>query len=392
MPNLIFTADDFGCLEEIDAGILYGIDTGVINSVAVIPNGNNLKNSMERLVERAIQGKVEIGCHFSITAGKALTYNNVTQINPGIRHFTHKGYFRDFVDQKRKGTLKKSAIEVTQRALFKELYAQFQHLTSIIDTYKKDSDVRILHLSSHHDALIYFPEYHRALIDIANYFNCYLRSPHLVPPDKANKFYLQLILRSTFNMDFIDQGVINNFRKNRHEWLNNWKPKIQKYDILEYQVDGTFVEGVVEITKEELPKMPLHTNGIHYGPIPPRHLEKEYTYKSTAKKRQRVPVNLDALFKTESEMHVRKLRKEIAKYTDNDIVEFPFHLIFFDKNKLTELDTFIRDKKNQIANNRSPEYYPGLNVAYFDSRLVELLSVDILKNIDLNLCKWNKLN
>src|SRR4051812_27086814 len=80
MKQLIITADDFGVYPSINEGIKSAVLKGKVNSVAVLPNyKDSIKNTKELL--EAVQNKVEIGCHLTITSGKPLVATTETFMN-----------------------------------------------------------------------------------------------------------------------------------------------------------------------------------------------------------------------------------------------------------------------------------------------------------------------
>ena len=71
-PKIIFTADDYGCADEIDNGILKAVDEGLIKSVAAFANGPDVTDRLRKIKVRQDRGEVEVGCHLTVTSGKPI--------------------------------------------------------------------------------------------------------------------------------------------------------------------------------------------------------------------------------------------------------------------------------------------------------------------------------
>ena len=117
MTKIIFTADDYGCVDEIDKGIRYAIKGKMTNSVAVFANGPNRIKSFAA-IKKLQDGKlVDVGCHLTITSGSPLS--DVTEFSKGDR-------FRAYYELKRKGTFSKKKREKIKVLLRTELEAQIK--------------------------------------------------------------------------------------------------------------------------------------------------------------------------------------------------------------------------------------------------------------------------
>lgn len=93
----ILTADDYGAVDFIDAGILKAIQAGRINSVAcfALPMGekDDLDERMEKLLDLKRNHDFAIGLHFSLTAGRSNEINVSKFGNSLTRRKATKGYY-----------------------------------------------------------------------------------------------------------------------------------------------------------------------------------------------------------------------------------------------------------------------------------------------------------
>lgn len=78
MRAIIINADDYGCKDSIDRGIVRLMRKGRINSTSVIVNGENIEHAARivREMREEVAGferGVSVGLHFNLTEGKPLT-------------------------------------------------------------------------------------------------------------------------------------------------------------------------------------------------------------------------------------------------------------------------------------------------------------------------------
>ena len=325
--KIIFTADDYGCADEIDDGIMDAAKRGLINSIAAFPNGPNCKNSLARLLD--LPASIGIGCHLTITSGKPLT-------DKGKRFADANGNFREFYALKREGTFSAKKRKEVKQDLAVEINAQIDRVENAGKKSGKSIDVK--HLSSHHNSLTYFPEYMETVIEIASARSLKVRSSIITPKHKNKLFFLQLQMRSIDNLDLLDIAKMGEFSQHMDTWLQSYR--------------ASFVG--------KFPKMPDCIDGRHYGPMPFFNV-RAGSIKQKAKKK------------------AKKLKRALAKLAANDTVEFCFHLI---------ADRHQSNPAALINNYKQSDYY-GVSKAYFDSRIVELLS---LKHLNFkNLTHWDKI-
>lgn len=311
MAKIIFNADDYGFCDQVDNGVIKAINQGLINSVAAFGNGHN---GVERLKKLApLQEKADIGCHISITSGTP-----ITPMELFTRELNGKQYFRTFTQLKRPNPKDTAAIAQAKKELKIEINAQIDVLV--------DAGIDVKHLSSHHNSLIFFPEYFEAQIEVARERNIKLRSTTIVPKLKNNLYLTQLAARSVDNLGIKNFAELIKFTSNIEAWMGKYPSTI--------------------------PAMPDAIDGSHYGPLGLDNIKTKNEFERKRKKK------------------AEDLHKNIRSLKPGDVIEYCFHLS--DPNGLNHY-TFI-DEKN-------PDYYPGVDWKYFDSRKLEFASLELTKEL-----------
>ena len=168
MKEIIFTADDFGIVNEIDKGIIEAIKTGLVKSVAVFANGENSIKKAKQLVND--YPKVELGVHLTICSGSpVLGCNKVPSLcKKNKNEFIG---FEDFSDK----------LDLSQ--LEAELDAQIKLLKNNIPIY---------HLSSHYNLVTLLPKYYKVFLGLAKKHNLKVRPPKVLPTFRQNIFLLNM--------------------------------------------------------------------------------------------------------------------------------------------------------------------------------------------------------
>jgi predicted glycoside hydrolase/deacetylase ChbG (UPF0249 family) len=309
MAIVIINADDFGFCDQVDDGVIKAINRGLINSVAAFSNGTNGLERLKRLAP--LQDKADIGCHISITSGKPLT---------DMKYFTRtlngQKFFRTFTE------LERPKDDAGQEAAKAELKAE---INAQIDLMEK-AGITVKHLSSHHNSLIFFPEYFEASVEIARERDIKLRSTSIIPKGKNKLYIAQLTARSFDNLGVKSSVEMFSFMRR----IEKWK---EKYT-------------------EPIPAMPDAIDGSHYGPLGLDNIKT---------KRE---------FGRELRRKVRKMKNNIDSLPSDAVIEYCIHLTDPDG-----LSTYT------FADENHPDYYPGVDWKYFDSRKVEFASLVKLKQL-----------
>ena len=320
MSTIIFTADDYGCHTDIDNGIIMAVESGWINSVAMFGNGPDLANSATRIKQYQDKGKIEIGCHLTITSGSP-----VSEQMKKCLVFVKDGHFRNYMFLKRDGTSDADQRDEIKQILKAELVAQIKSLT--------DNGIVVRHLSHHHNALCSFPEYMEALFEVATEMNASketqehvrVRSANLLPKVKNLLLPVVLSIPSNFSMDTIDRKTRTVLAWTINHWVDFYNEK-----------------------HSDAPRTPKCLDAFHYGPLGIRS-PGESTSKRLAKKKS------------------KEISNRVKEYIDDDIsVEIVFHLI--------ELPPGLDWEANEDSYTAK---YSGVATNYFDSRQIEFESLKL---------------
>ncbi|MFK8045074.1 MAG: ChbG/HpnK family deacetylase [Crocinitomicaceae bacterium] len=320
--RIIFTADDYGAYKEIDDGIINALKNGSLNSVAMLANGHDLQKSIRKIKPFQEAGQVEIGCHFTINSGYALS--------PAMREnefFTHNGHFQPF--------FKMNFSKITHQ----------KHLTQNIETLKgeivaqlkllMDNGIKVTHLSSHFNTLIFFKEFCQAQNEVLShpdFKHIKIRSKAVKP--KISKSVLRFLsaTRSTFKGEKFTEKEVEEKVEQYYRSIDQWFRK--------YEADGNYT-----------PKMADVLEGFHYQALGSTRIGR-----STRKRKA----------KSKSE---KLWQKYYEATNESKSIEFMFHLAdkeFMDQNRnRRELKAYLEGK------------YAGVTPRYMDNRAVEYASLSL---------------
>ena len=307
MAKIIFNADDYGFCDQIDDGVIKAIDQGLINSVAAVANGNNGLERLKRLAK--MQDRADIGCHITITSGKPLT-----DASSFTREIGSVNYFRKFTQLERP---KKDANQNKAKHELKE------EINAQIDLMEM-AGINVKHLSSHHNSLIFFPEYFEAQVEIARDRGIKLRSTSILPEGKNNLYIAQLAVRSLDNLGVKNALELLTFMRKIDAWKSEYN--------------------------QPIPVMPDAIDGSHYGPLGIDNIKTRNEFKREVRRK------------------VRKLKKNLEDLPSNAVMEYCIHMTDPDG-----LSSYAFTKEG------TDDYYPGVDWKYFDSRKVEFASLEQLK-------------
>jgi predicted glycoside hydrolase/deacetylase ChbG (UPF0249 family) len=166
MKKIILTADDYGANDFIDKGIIDGIKSGIINSVAAFVTFKDSKERIEKLIalkkSEALKGNlIGIGLHFSITAGWPIIKKHNTLSYPNINDII----FRDATNYPFE--------RIKEKEIQAELSAQIELLASWLGGIHE-----IDHVSNHHGVTYLDTSIFRAYSStIKNNYQIPIRSP-----------------------------------------------------------------------------------------------------------------------------------------------------------------------------------------------------------------------
>jgi len=307
MAKIIFNADDYGFCDQVDDGVVKAINQGLINSVAAFANGHNGLARLKRLAK--LQDKADIGCHITITSGRPLTDCTLFYEQEG----KYK-YFRKFTQLERP---KDTAGQTKAKAQLKaEINAQIDLMES--------AGIKVKHLSSHHNSLIFFPEYFEAQVEIARDRGIKLRSTSIIPEGKNNLYIAQLAARSLDNLGVKNVVQLFTFMRKIDDWKKGYA--------------------------QPIPAMPDAIDGSHYGPLGMDNIKTKGEFNRELKRK------------------VKKLKKNLEELPSNAVMEYCIHM--------TDPDGLM---SYAFTKEGTDDYYPGVDWKYFDSRKVEFASLAQLK-------------
>ncbi|MBL4755257.1 MAG: ChbG/HpnK family deacetylase [Flavobacteriales bacterium] len=310
MKKLIVTADDYGVFPSIDKGIISAVLANKVNSVAAFTNYKDSVANTLHLLE-VTNGEVEVGCHLTITSGKPIT-------NDKAKSLCKNGYFRQFNEFRR---------EMDPAGLKSELNAQIKVF--------QDANIKLHHLTCHHNSLSLFPEYFEVYLEVARKHKLPIRSNNIHPP-QHHSMYLQVLCYMLLDdLKLKDRKEIVTFGQEINTYFAKQANGVKSPDILESR---------------------------HYGPIPMFSITKGQIAKKVRKKHSA----LDALFKSYVESNTYSSMELMLHLAQDEIPGF---------NEYEEID------------------YPGINRRYFDSRIVEFKSImnyDLAK-AEVEMISWSAL-
>ncbi len=166
MKKLIITADDYGASENINEGIILGVEKGIINTISAM---TNFQNTLYKLKNLQVNKTIGIGVHLNITTGKGITTR--TKKNSLC---DNNGDF--FTIQK----ILKNYKNIKLDELKTELDSQIIEL--------KKHEIKIDHLSNQHGILSLYPPFFEIVMQLAEKYNVPVRSPKTTSIDCAKKF------------------------------------------------------------------------------------------------------------------------------------------------------------------------------------------------------------
>lgn len=321
--KIIFTADDYGVDESINNGIIELVKANVIHSVEVLPNyGENGHLSVENTITlldetEQINPDLELGVHLTITSGKPLT------TSPGLNPILDKGCF---IGAKRTNS------RAAQYAIYDELDAQIKVLQGNERIWNN-----VTHLTNHHDALWFFPEYTEMYVELANKWNLPIRNPEVFPRWKEASYYKHFGPLLADSSDKKKSKAAYRLReKGQFEYKDLNYSSTHYLDSSHYSLNLTIFSGDI-----------FYSEGI----IKDRQKKLEDIFERVLERHNdlKTPQVVEALF------HVRSGDIENSRITLTDDVREALGMNAFDKHDLP--------------------FYNGISTSYFDGRSAEFESL-----------------
>lgn len=298
-----------------DYGAIPSIDRGIISAVKTGQINSVAAFSNSKHSINSVQNLLRISGNLGIDVemGCHLTITSGKPLTKGLRSWVSKnGHFRKFSNHRRDNSVSR-VCQINN--LKSELRAQ-------VDAFQ-NKGIKVKHLSSHHGSLTWFEDYLDAYIAIGKEFEIPIRSPYMVPKEDNNKYLKILNLLLIGNLKDGYKREFNAFRRNYYPHLE-------------------------QILAPRNRQPTLCTNSSHYGPIP--HL----------------PLGKDVI-KSVAVDKCSKLIEAVSELANSDDrVEFIFHLLDDNYDKL---------KRFKKESKRGKFKYDGIDRKYFDSRLIEVKSL-----------------
>jgi predicted glycoside hydrolase/deacetylase ChbG (UPF0249 family) len=330
MRNVIFTADDYGMIAQIDAGVRKAVRARKINSVAILANpkpGQEFYDAWRSsIADLLVAGeaarkddetyRLEVGIHLTLTSGYAVN-------GPSPLCEVGSTTFRN---------VKKFDFSVRRGVILAEINAQYDALDHVLQSIQEgqrfETKYSISHISSHHNILVMGRELFQALLGLEKRVRKPIRSVFVYP-------YVQARL---YRRWFV---ISNNLDNNRSRVIR----KIKSYR------DGVYVDYDAVRSRVCSPDL---VDMTHYGPVPGWTL----TLPHTRGKAQRKKRDLLRALGTKQRWAYNR--------------EFLFHLI-----------DDVKGTWNGFVTAKWVHDYPGVDHRYFDSRFVEFRSLMSLTSKDL---------
>ncbi len=307
MNKVIFTADDFGVIPSVNAGITDLVNRGLINSVEIFTNYHKSVENVHQLLNDTHGANFELGAHLTITSGRPISGAS------GLGAILDDGSFKPF---------NKTNSRATDEAIYSEIKAQIERIMDV-----PEFQDRITHITCHHDALWFFPEYTKQLARVSKEYNFPVRNPRSYP-SKRDKLYYTVVLPLLKTFSFTREDV-----------------RLLK-DSYKLRKDGRFPNQNLNF------RAPDYMDSRHYGPIPGKVIS-AYDKADWILKKQKSLAKM-----------LRKAGNSGGKNEDQ-LIEFMFH---FRKGKLDGGFKTFKEEMDELD-------YAGINHKYFDSRTIEFESL-----------------
>lgn len=351
MKKVIFTADDYGAIPEIDEGIREAVRAGRINSVAVFANGrdDHWQDSIAQLIEAGDEARIaappgtrhtlEIGLHLTLTSGW-----------PIVGHDALREQRRRRCDRGDEGACQFHHVNdfnfgVERDIVYEELQAQYCKLATTLSALQVDRPhdaprYEIMHLSSHYNILNLNLNQFEAFVDLARITATPIRSPIVVPEERFIALLVKIFVHTFGNTDrAVRSQCIRNLKKAR--------------DFFTQHRNTLVVPDSLDVSH--------YWPVISLGPLPLFRRRKVNVWRG-------------------------KLTERLAADSGEKTREFVFHIIGNDSA------AFRRRKAKRWATK-----YPGVAWKRFDSRLIEMRSLmgltdEHLKEAGVEFGSWKELD
>lgn len=324
VKRVIFTADDYGVIDTIDAGVLKAINKGLLRSVACLTNcGREGAESLRRIriLEALNKPDLEIGAHLTITSGSpVIGRTNAEKLCRPVKKKPSGFPQSDFhkYTKIRSAYVRKNGRE---KELFREQLAmELEAQINVLKAPKSGGAIRVDHLSVHHNAHLYHSHFFQIFMDTAKKHNL-----NIVGNDLA-----KLPFRSLHNVPEWKDNLFLNF-----------KGKVGSF---------THAKALKRLFCSEYDQLdsPGFLNSGHYGPLPIQNMYGYYQSRLVRMKRKKFGKMLNDL-----------------RWGDFKSMEFLLHV--------RDGEVFTR-QRDYFDRETKPVGYAGIDFRAFDTRTAELSS------------------
>lgn len=129
--RIIFHADDYGACREVSEHILDCFHCGALNSLSILPNGNDLKEALMLL--SPMQNKIKVSIHFNLAEGHCMAKPSQVPLLVDERGMFNISFFKTLVWS---FTIKRSEL---RRQLKQEMRAQLEQMLPYVNSVRIDS-------------------------------------------------------------------------------------------------------------------------------------------------------------------------------------------------------------------------------------------------------------
>ncbi len=171
--NVIFTADDYGAVDSIDDGVIYAVKKGKLRSVACFTNyrRNDTNISLKKARElQQVDATVELGVHLTISSGDPLLPPSQVSLicNPAAGAGSKFRPYTEVLEHYE--SLSVNNKKEYRKQLANEIKAQL-NVFNVPDDNK--SPIRIAHITSHHNTLLFHPDFFDTLTAVVQEYSFY---------------------------------------------------------------------------------------------------------------------------------------------------------------------------------------------------------------------------
>lgn len=267
MKKLIVTADDFGASQNINEGIIEGVENGIVTTISAMTNFHEPLSMLPPLRKK---NNVNVGVHLNITTGKGLTTNSKSTL------CDNSGCFFSISE----------ILPKLKQINISELETELTSQIEILEKYNISPE----HLTNQHGILSLYPPFFSVVVKLAKKYNLPVRSPittstdfsSFYPDSETRKFATKLFLNHIKKYPLTVPHLAKNILKKRKfpEILkkNNIKTPDIFIDYLWGKPSEEKLIYILENLQEGISEMTVHLGNSFREKSYPKGLDTEYFY------------------------------------------------------------------------------------------------------------------